>query len=70
MDWAIFETKQGNIQKARDLFQKGYDTGREHPPLLIAWAHFEREQGRWEEADRLQALADACDVNVSRHYNF
>ena len=70
MEWALFEAKHGDPPKARELFQKGYATGRVHPPLLLAWAHFEEGQGRSAEAARIQALADASDFKVSQHHNF
>lgn len=64
MEWALFEAKKGNDTKARQLFQQGADIDPPHPPLLAAWAQFEANQGQQHEADRIQALADACDTSV------
>lgn len=59
MEWAVFESKVGRYDKARQLFQEGSKMEPLHPPLLAAWAAFEASQQDWEEAKRIQTLADA-----------
>lgn len=59
MEWAVFEAKAGKTAKARQLFLEGSKMEPQHPPLLAAWAAFEASQQQWEEANRIQILADA-----------
>ena len=37
----MLEAHNGNVKKARELFQQGADKCQPHAPLLNAWAHFE-----------------------------
>lgn len=64
MEWALFEVKRDNDTMARQLFRQGATIEPAHPPLLTAWAHFEHAQGQYQEASRIQALADACETQV------
>ena len=58
MEWAVFEAKVGRPAMARQLFEEGSKLEPLHPPLLAAWAAFEASQQQWDEASRIQELAD------------
>ena len=62
MEWAVFEAKVGRPAKARQLFEEGSKLDPAHPPLLAAWAAFEASQKDFEEASRIQVLADADSI--------
>ena len=64
MEWALFEVKRGYFLDARHLFKQGAAIEPPHPPLLTAWAQFEDSVGQHQEAKRIQAQADACEIKV------
>lgn len=56
MEYAIIEWKQGNIEKAREIFQRGVNVQekRIHLPLLEAWFQMENELQNHGEVSRIE----------------
>jgi tetratricopeptide (TPR) repeat protein len=62
--WGTLEAKHGDIQKARELFQKSV-TIQPHTPTFVAWAILEEETGMKALAPLPQAIADTLIESTS-----
>lgn len=60
MESAIFEWKQGDLDRARDLFRKGskVNESKIHLPLLQAWIQMETETNNKEATAAIQTKYD------------
>jgi Tfp pilus assembly protein PilF len=61
--WALFEAKQGNNERARQLFHRGYELNTRDPVLLQAFALFEYHCSHSGIARDLFKRAIAVDPN-------
>lgn len=59
--WALFEARQGNKERARELFQRGHELNPKDAVLLQAFALFEYECGRTGLARDYFRRALVCD---------
>ena len=59
--WAILEKEEGNINEARELFQKAAEADPEHAPVWLAWAIMEKEEGNISKARELFQKAAEAD---------
>ncbi|MGC8960072.1 MAG: tetratricopeptide repeat protein, partial [Chloroflexia bacterium] len=58
--WALLEKDQGNVERARELFQRAAADPK-HAPVFQAWALLEKDQGNVERARELFQQAAQAD---------